>query len=109
MSEFKGTPGPLALSKESHKTIVSGSFIDGHEGYLVATTFGNDNSGFYASEDEAKYNALLFIASPDMLTALQLIIECFDDRSGKAWTTSSKRSALDAAHAAIKKALGENQ
>lgn len=44
-----------------------------------------------------------------MLSALQQILEIYDDHSGKAWTTSSKRRALDNARAAVNKALGEMQ
>ena len=43
----------------------------------------------------------------NILSALQQLVECYDSQDGKQWTTSSKRRALDAAHAAIDKALGE--
>lgn len=42
-----------------------------------------------------------------MLSALQRLLEIYDDQSGKVWTTSSKRRALDDARAAVRKALGE--
>lgn len=42
-----------------------------------------------------------------MLSALQQLLEIYDDNSGKVWTTSSKRRALDNARAAVNKALGE--
>lgn len=42
-----------------------------------------------------------------MLSALQQLLEIYDDQSGKVWTTSSKRRALDNARAAVNKALGE--
>lgn len=41
------------------------------------------------------------------LAALQQLLEIYDDNSGKVWTTSSKRRALDNARAAVNKALGE--
>lgn len=41
------------------------------------------------------------------LAALQQLLEIYDDQSGKVWTTSSKRRALDNARAAVNKALGE--
>lgn len=44
-----------------------------------------------------------------MLAALQQLLEIYDDQSGKVWTTSSKRRALDNARAAVNKALGETQ
>lgn len=44
-----------------------------------------------------------------MLAALQQLLEIYDDQSGKVWTTSSKRRALDNARAAVNKALGETK
>lgn len=43
------------------------------------------------------------------LAALQQLLEIYDDNSGKVWTTSSKRRALDNARAAVNKALGETK
>ena len=44
-----------------------------------------------------------------MALALQQLLEIYDDQSGKVWTTSSKRRALDNARAAVDKALGETK
>lgn len=44
-----------------------------------------------------------------MLAALQQLPEIYDDHSGKVWTASSKRRALDTARAAVNKALGETK
>ena len=44
-----------------------------------------------------------------MLAALQQLLGIYDDHSGKVWTTSSKRRALDNARAAVNKALGETK
>lgn len=44
-----------------------------------------------------------------MLSALQQLLEIYDDHSGKVWTTSSKCRALDNARAAVNKALGETK
>lgn len=44
-----------------------------------------------------------------MLAALQQLLEIYGDRSGKVWTTSSKRRALDNARAAVNKAPGETK
>lgn len=44
-----------------------------------------------------------------MLSALQQLLEIYDDHSGKVWTTSSKRCALDSARSAVNKALGETK
>lgn len=43
------------------------------------------------------------------LSALQQLLEIYDDHSGKVWTTSSKRRALDNARAAVNKVLGETK
>lgn len=45
----------------------------------------------------------------DTLAALRQLLEIYDDHSGKVWTTSSKRRALDNARAAVNKALGETK
>ncbi len=44
-----------------------------------------------------------------MLSALQRLLEIYDDHSGKVWTTSSRRRALDNARAAVNKASGETK
>ena len=56
---------------------------------------------------EKSKHAQLFVAAPCLLSAIQLLLEIYDDQSGKVWTTSSKRRALDNARAAVNKALGE--
>lgn len=43
----------------------------------------------------------------ELIIAMQQVIECYDSADGKAWTTSSKRRALDNARVAVNKALGE--
>ena len=45
----------------------------------------------------------------DILSALQQLLEIYNDHSGKVWTTSSKRRALDNARAAVNRALGETK
>lgn len=42
----------------------------------------------------------------ELKEALNGLLTIYDDHSGKVWTTSSKRRALDAAHEAIKKVTG---
>lgn len=69
------TKGPWELSHESPKIIMSGSFIDGHQGYIVGSVTGNDNSGYFASEEEAKANARLIAAAPELLEALEIAVD----------------------------------
>lgn len=58
--------------------------------------------------EESKH-AQLFVSAPCLLSALQQLLEIYDDHSGKVWTTSSKRRALDNARAVVNKALGETK
>ena len=98
MSESnKFTPGPWVRSSESPKIIMSGSFIDGHDGYMIGSVTGNDNSGFYASEEEAAANATLMIAAPDLLEALEAVLSVADRATHE----------FDKARAAIAKSRGQ--
>ncbi|MEZ0197656.1 hypothetical protein Q1Z72_19635 [Pseudomonas qingdaonensis] len=96
------TPGPWVRCTEAPKIIMSGYFIDGHQGYIVGSVSGNDNSGFYASEEEAEANASLIAAAPELLEALELVIkehapsyhDCLDDGEPEcAWCVASKAIA----------------
>ena len=55
------------------------------------------------------YADLPLIEGKHLLSALQQLLEIYDDQSGKVWTTSSKRRALDNAREAVNKALGETK
>lgn len=44
-----------------------------------------------------------------LLSAIQGLLEIYDCVDGRVWTTASKRRALDAAHEAVKLALGEKE
>ncbi|WYC18348.1 hypothetical protein [Citrobacter phage vB_CfrS_K1M] len=109
MKEFKGTLGPWqALPEEVDKPYIRirGTRIGGR--FKIANILTPVYENVHEREaDETRCNAQLIAASPDLLAALQQLVEIYDCTDGRAWTTSSKRRALDAAHAAIKKALGE--
>ena len=98
MKEFKGTQGPWHVSDEGCVVIRDDEFF-GH----VASNIG------YPSDEEDMANANLIASSPELLSGLQQLLEIYDDHSGKVWTTSSKRRALDNARAAVNKALGETK
>jgi hypothetical protein len=95
MKEFKGTPGPW--STKGCDTIFAPGEIE------VAVALNYERIETLCSDVQ------IIAAAPELLAAIQQLLEIYDNQSGKLWTTSSKRRALDAAHAAIKKALGENQ
>lgn len=99
MEEFKGTPGPWNYHDDEPDWVT-----DSNDNIAVArvTRYNTDASAQHA-------NAKLISASPDLLSALQQLLEIYDDHSGKVWTTSSKRRALDNARAVVNKALGETK
>lgn len=98
MKEFEGTQGPWHVSDEG-TLVVRDDMWFSH----VASNIG------YSTYDEDVANANLIASSPELLSALQRLLEIYDDQSGKVWTTSSKRRALDNARAAVNKALGETK
>lgn len=77
---------------------MSGSLIDGHQGYIIGSVTGNDNSGYFASEDEAEANARLFVAAPDLYEALANLENDAGQIPEHAWKM---------VQAALKKARGE--
>lgn len=101
MSSANHTPGPWVRCEEAPKIIMSGSFIEGHQGYIVGSVSGNDNSGFYASEQEAEANARLIVAAPDLLSALEGLLLAYSDPGN---TGSTHDEKVEAARAAISKA-----
>lgn len=56
---------------------------------------------------DERENSSLIYASTLLLSALQHLVEVYDDPAGKQWTTTSKREALDKAREVIKLVLGE--
>lgn len=94
MEEFKGTPGPWFFDETFN--VYEGD----RDGHICTVTSWLD-------ESTADANGFLLAAPPDLLSALQRLLEIYDDHSGKFWTTSSKRRALDNARAVVNKALGE--
>lgn len=96
MKKFKGTPGPW---------INVGGWVDAENNGVICSLSSVDRK----PEEVSDANAQLISSSPDLLSALQRLLEIYDDQSGKVWTTSSKRRALDNARAAVNKALGETK
>lgn len=81
--------------------ITEDGYVIGRHNHDVA-----DSVSVIGYTEESKH-AQLFVAAPCLLAAIQQLLEIYDDQSGKVWTTSSKRRALDNARAAVNKALGE--
>lgn len=116
MKEFKGTPGPW-LASHHYSDVVT--VIDSH-GLEVVTAehcpimqnyderlginhWADDERAFrFLSEEEQSANAYLIAASPDLLEALQSIIEL----QTRGYVVLGDKYT-DMARAAISKALGE--
>ena len=100
MEEFKGTRGKweVVVGDDNAPDIISDIGVE----IAFTPTYNGDKA-------EQWHNAKLIAASPELLSALQQLLEIYDDHSGKVWTTSSKRSALDNARSAVNKALGETK
>lgn len=111
----KHTPGPWNVDPDCWGDIQA----DGAE---IATVFDSDDFGceylisgsITASEDEAKANARLIAAAPDLLAALSHLFDCLPvgDKGRRMFPTSTLHAAdlnraLDIARAAISKAEGE--
>lgn len=100
MKEFKGTQGKweVVVGDDNAPDVISDIGVE----VAFTPTYNGDKT-------EQWHNAKLIAASPDLLAALQRLLEIYDDQSGKVWTTSSKRRAVDSARDAVNKALEENQ
>lgn len=98
MNEFQGTRGKwdVVVGDDNAPDVVSDIGVE----VAFTPTYNGDKT-------EQWHNAKLIAASPGLLSALQQLLEIYDDQSGKVWTTSSKRRALDNARAAVNKALRE--
>ena len=94
MKEFKGTPGPWR-----------------DEGIYIGSVYWPSQvaevTNFFGHEEQDERNKKLIVASPELLSALQHLVEVYDSEDGKKWTTTSKKAAIAEARAVIDKALGE--
>lgn len=102
MSEFKGTPGPWFEYRCGFSTVYIEARIGGGMIQEVAACGPSENG---AEQQQANVN--LIASAPDLLSALQQLMEIYDCTDGRVWTTSSRRRALDNARSAVNKALGE--
>lgn len=106
MKEFKGTPGPWEFIFDCDDYHDNGR-IAGKDGFDVCS-FGNSEQ-YYPTDGEAPSDSdmALILASPDLLAALQSLVEIYDNDGSRLYTAETKQRALDKAKVAIDKALGE--
>lgn len=104
MKEFKGTPGPWRL--DEFDAVVHGEEPSHGWGRKETVRVSGVALPGRVTEEYAA-NTRLVAASPDLLSAIQHLVEVYDSEDGKQWTTASKKAAITEARAAIDKALGE--
>lgn len=97
MSEFKGTPGPWVHHIASGYQHSRGGYILGSHGKIC------DVSGFDVGGEAAKENAKLITAAPELLEALQAML----NKAYKQNWNDQYPDEVEAAQAAIAKALGQ--
>lgn len=97
MKTFKGTPGPWIFDEDAEILIANDE-----EKAVAEIVFTGDTTGY-----EDTFNIALIMSSPDLLSAIQHLVEVYDSEDGKQWTADSKKAAIAEARAAIDKALGE--
>lgn len=97
MKEFKGTPAPW--------TAVKGIFwsVENEEGYRIASCVESENIGL-PERDDSQANALLIAAAPDLLEALQGLVEYIDHMHSIGHIQRPNQSSV--AMEALFKALG---
>ena len=103
MKEFKGTPGPWRVSEKR------GDMIDIRHNDNEIGAISLNLAHVVARQSwlkEAEANAKLIAAAPELLEVLLHLVEVYDDQTGKQWTTTSKREAIEKAREAINLALG---
>ena len=108
----KHTPAPWRVSSESPRIIKKDYRAIGSDaGFLIASTMGRDDSGFYASEQEADANACLIAAAPDLYEALEDALIDFDNWAAHEDNHPHEHLVAwaEKARAAIAKAKGEEQ
>lgn len=100
MEKFKGTQGKweVVIGDDNAPDVISDIGVE----IAFTPTYNGDKT-------EQWHNAKLIAASPELLSALQQLLEIYDDQSGKVWTTSSKSRALDNARETVNKAMGETK
>lgn len=92
MKTFKGTPGPWRLRNR-----------------LTSIDVDIPAEGPYDTITDIQdiHDARLIAAAPELLSAIQRLVEVYDSDDGKQWTTTSKNAAIAEARATIDKVLGE--
>ncbi len=109
MKEFKGTPGPWVADIRGGCAAIYPSCRTDDRNIAFSSKGAKYNGMRWEIDGSVEHNFNLMAASPELLAALHQLLEIYDDNSGKVWTTSSKRRALDNARAAVNKALGETK
>ena len=91
MSEAKHTPGPWLIADASFVYALNDS---GYNRFWTNVTGGDLRKGESTSKVETEANARLIAAAPDLLDALQSIIEDIDSEFGTDCDYNKARAAI---------------
>ncbi len=98
MSDTKFTPGPWQVSGNAVKAIAQVA-------YCGASGSWSNKGTQVIGDDEAKANAILIAAAPDLYAALKMMTDRFLDANGS--YGEYENETIDAANSALEKARGE--
>ena len=104
MKEFKGTKGDLKLQYVSGVCIGIGVELSDHYFQITCNSILPETDEEYTKEkEEIEANMTLYAAAPDLLEALQGIVQCCDGNN------PDHEQIYHVANNAIKKALGQQK
>lgn len=104
MRQNKHTQGPWRYDKDRSSIMAKSDYIDGEteeEIFDLTASCGCVGNNFY----ETDANILLITAAPELLEALEDLLDCVPDRDG--YTDESNETLINKAKKAINKAKGE--
>lgn len=108
MNQEKHTPGPWKQHPDYPWIIKEDNAPISEDGVSICNTTGHPDSGFFPTPSEARANARLISAAPELLAALQdLKRELILSNVDPDYIESHFRKSINNAEAAISKAIGD--
>lgn len=107
-NKFKGTPGPWVSVRMSRVCIgVGKKHQAGYSQMIVNMILPETDEDYRRERPEIESNARLIAAAPEMLEALQELVEVWESGLAKSIPAMNQEPAYRKAKEVIKKALGE--
>ena len=108
MSTVKHTPGPWARHP-SYPWIIKQDLrpiAEAEDGVTVCNTTAHESSGFFPTPGEGRANACLIAAAPELLDALEELIDIVEDAIAQRSAKDLDSFTLQPAKALVAKAKG---